>query len=250
MNGIVRIGTSGWHYDHWYGYFYPEQVKKAHMLDYYQQIFGTVEINNTFYRLPKTKTFTSWKQKVGKDFCFAVKASRYITHMKKLKNTEKPLRTFLDRISALGKTRGPVLFQLPPHWKKNTARLQSFLEAVPKDIRSVLEFRNKSWFDREVNNVLRKYNAAFCMYELGGDRSPKEVTADFIYIRLHGPGAKYQGRYNKQALESWAESINSLSTRANDVYCYFNNDQTGYAAENARELNSMLHIKPPHSLRL
>jgi uncharacterized protein YecE (DUF72 family) len=241
MSGVIHIGTSGWHYDHWYGSFYPEQVKKDHMLDYYQQIFQTVEINNTFYHLPKAKTFFTWKQKVGKDFCFAVKASRYITHMKKLKDAEEPLYNFLNRIGALGKTRGPVLFQLPPHWRKNAARLKEFLEAVPKDIRSTFEFRDKSWFDLEVYNVLRKYNAAFCMYELGGILSPQEVTADFIYIRLHGPGAKYQGRYSTRMLQVWSEAINSWSVQAKDVYCYFDNDQAGYAVHNALELYRILH---------
>lgn len=205
------MGTSGWHYDHWYSSFYPEQVKKERMLDYYQRIFSTVEINNTFYHLPATKTFAHWKQKAGKDFCFAVKAGRYITHMKKLKNAEEPLQTFLDRTSILEKTRGPILFQLPPHWKKNATRLKSFVETVPKDIRSVFEFRDKSWFEREVYDILSHNNAAFCIYELGGSQSPKEVTADFIYIRLHGPGAKYQGRYDNKTLETWATTIHSWS---------------------------------------
>ncbi|MEJ2662520.1 MAG: DUF72 domain-containing protein [Spirochaetia bacterium] len=240
MNGTIRIGTSGWHYAHWYGTFYPHTVRKSRMLEYYRQKFNTVEINNSFYRLPDKKTFAAWKDTAGPGFCFAVKAGRYITHMKKLKDAAAPLSAFLENAAAQEENMGPELFQLPPRWKINPDRLREFLRLLPGGVRSAFEFRDQSWFENEVYSALHAFNAAFCIYQLGGLASPREVTADFVYIRLHGPGGKYRGSYDTRTLEDWAQAVGTWCAQGKDVYCYFDTDQAGYAAQNALTLQVML----------
>jgi uncharacterized protein YecE (DUF72 family) len=236
----VLIGTSGWHYAHWRGPFYPAGLPAPKFLDYYASRFRTAEINTTFYHLPLGTTLAAWRESVAPDFIFAVKASRYITHMKKLKDTGGAVSRFMKLMDNLGKTLGPVLFQLPPRWKVNPGRLQEFLEILPRGPRYSFEFRDPSWFAPEIYSLLRRHGVSFCIYELQGDVSPKEVTADYIYIRLHGPGAAYQGSYPMEILNGWAGSISTWSGQGKDVYCYFNNDQGGYAVENALQLRRML----------
>ncbi len=238
--GDVHIGTSGWHYDHWQGAFYPEDMKKSDFLEFYSKRFHTAEINNTFYQLPDKKTLVNWRDIVPKSFIFSVKASRYITHMKKLKDPRKPLSTFFKRIDALGNTLAPILFQLPPHWKCNPERLKSFLELLPDEHLYTFEFRDTSWFCDEVYDILEEHGAAFCIYELAGRLSPKQITADFIYIRLHGPGEAYEGLYGKRALAGWAGAFSAWRNKGFTVYCYFDNDQNGYAAQDAATLQTML----------
>jgi uncharacterized protein YecE (DUF72 family) len=236
----ILIGTSGWHYAHWKGPFYPTDLPAPEFLDYYASRFGTAEINTSFYHLPRAKTLATWRETVGRSFVFAVKASRYITHMKKLKDTGGAVSRFMKLMDNLGKTLGPVLFQLPPHWKVNPGRLREFLEALPRGPRYSLEFRDPTWFAPEIYDLLSRHRVSFCIYDLQGEVSPKEVTAEYIYIRLHGPGAAYQGSYPKETLAGWAGSISTWSGQGRDVYCYFNNDQGGYAVENALELREML----------
>lgn len=236
----IHIGTSGWQYKHWKGPFYPEDLKAKDFLDFYKEKFRTVEINNSFYQLPEKTTFKDWSQKVPKDFIFSVKASRYITHMKKLKDPRKPVKRFFKAAEALGKNLGPVLFQLPPNWRSNPERLESFLKVLPKKHKYAFEFRDESWFTNEVYEILSDHNAAFCIYELGGTKSPREITADFIYIRLHGPGDKYQGKYSPRALSGWAGTFSKWIGKVDEIYCYFDNDQKGYAAENALKLQKMI----------
>ncbi len=159
------------------------------MLEYYVRHFDTLELNNSFYRLPTIEAFESWHDATPADFVFAVKASRFITHNKKLKDPENALDNILARAEHLGKKLGPVLFQLPPRWKINVARLEALLEVLPREHRYAFEFRETSWMTAEVYRLLRRFNAAFCIYELAGYHSPCQVTADFAYVRLHGPAA-------------------------------------------------------------
>ncbi len=237
---MIRIGTSGWHYNHWKGTFYPEKLSAAKMLDYYIGKFDTVEINNSFYRLPLETTFEEWKNAVPKDFLFAVKASRYITHMKKLKNPETGFRKFFDRVVFLGRKLGPILFQLPPHWQSDPERLDCFLEYLPRELRYAFEVRDPSWFSDSVTAVLKKHNAAFCIYDFDRRLSPRTVTADFVYVRLHGPEGRYTGSYSQETLADWAQTFRSWSRQRKDVYCYFDNDQAGYAAKDALRLKALV----------
>jgi uncharacterized protein YecE (DUF72 family) len=238
--GRILIGTSGWHYTHWKGPFYPDNLPAEGFLEFYCRRFQTVEINNSFYKLPEASTLRSWRETAPPGFIFAAKGSRFITHMKKLKDPEGPLATFWDRMAVLGDKLGPVIFQLPPRWSFNPARLRAFLAALPGRRRYALEFRDPSWINAEALEGLAEHNAAFCIYELAGYLSPKEVTADFVYIRLHGPGAAYQGSYDTQTLAGWAGAISSWAAQGKEVFCYFDNDEAGYAALNALELQEML----------
>ena len=239
--GNIHIGTSGWHYDHWKGPFYPEVMSAGEMLAFYADRLETVEINNSFYQLPEEKTLSEWRHTVPEGFVFAAKASRYITHMKKLKDPAKPVSTFVRRLEVLGDKLGPILYQLPPRWKLNLERLRSFLHALPVGHGYAFEFRDPSWFQNEVYEVLSDKNAAFCIYELAGQLSPKKVTADFVYVRLHGPGDAYEGDYDAQTLAGWAGAFSTWAGKGLQVYCYFDNDQSGYAVRNALSLRDMLN---------
>ncbi len=235
----VRIGTSGWHYRHWVGRYYPEDIKPAGMLDHYQRDFDTVELNNTFYQLPKESSFDLWRQSTPHDFRFAVKGSRFITHMLKLKDAQRALGNFLPRVERLRWKLGPILWQLPPRWNVNLARLEEFLELLPRGHRFAFELRNPTWMTAEVYRVLRKYGAAFCIYELAGFQSPLELTADWTYVRLHGPTQnKYQGSYSDRQLMAWANRIRDWSRDLEAVYVYFDNDDSAFAVRNALTLKA------------
>jgi uncharacterized protein YecE (DUF72 family) len=241
MKADIRIGTSGYHYKHWVGPFYPAKTPPSKMLEHYIRHFDTLELNNSFYRLPTIAAFESWRDSTPKNFVFSVKASRYITHNKKLKDPENALDNILPRAEHLGRKLGPVLFQLPPRWKVNIGRLEALLEILPREHRYAFEFRELSWITPEVNRLLRRYNAAFCIYELAGYHSPCDITADFTYVRLHGPGAgKYQGSYSRAQLRDWSRRIQEWSETLKAIYVYFDNDQAGYAAQNALQLREMV----------
>lgn len=234
--GNIHIGTSGWHYKHWKRLFYPDKLKDTEQLNFYAQSFCTVEINNSFYRVPATATFEKWKDTVDDDFLFSVKANRYITHQKKLHDVKNTTLDFIRQASHMDDKLGPILFQLPPAWKLNIERLSSFLDELPKSHRYAFEFRNHSWYSNETYQLLRQHNCAFCIYELAGHLSPIETTADFIYVRLHGPGEKYQGKYTDTSLSSWAKHCHKWQNEGQDVFFYFDNDQEAYATFNARTL--------------
>jgi uncharacterized protein YecE (DUF72 family) len=238
--GKIYIGTSGWNYSHWKFNFYPEDLNQKEWLRFYSDKLKSVEVNNSFYRLPDTKTFNTWKDSTPKRFIFSVKGSRYITHMKKLKEPEQSCKIFFDRIKYLENKLGPILFQLPPAWKFNKERFENFLKALPGKYSYTFEFREKSWWNDVVLNLLKEYNSAFCIYELAGTLTPKEITADFVYIRLHGPGDKYRGNYSKKELSVWANAVSAWQTNEKDIYIYFDNDDSGYAVKNAQELQKML----------
>src|SRR6185437_13849704 len=235
----IRIGTSGWHYKHWIGKFYPAKLPAAQMLAYYLERFNTVEINNSFYMLPKFETMRCWRAATPKNFEFAVKASRFLTHNKKLKEPENALQNFLPRAEALEEKLGPILFQLPPRWRVNVERLEEFLQVLPRRHRYAFEFREPSWNTQAVYATLRRHNAAYCIFELDCFISPLEITADFAYVRLHGPGGKYQGCYSRQTLRQWAERVAAWN-KLRAAYIYFDNDQAGYAAQNALELKRLV----------
>jgi len=234
------IGTSGWHYQHWKGPFYPEDLADDQLLQHYAEHFHTAEVNNTFYQLPSKETLARWRDAVPRGFLFSVKASRYITHMKKLKDPEEPVASLIDGISILGQSLGPVLFQLPPRWHLNADRLRSFLTTLPEGYRYAFEFRDPSWFGQETEETLAEHNAAFCIYDFEGRQSPLTVTADFVYVRLHGPNGAYQGKYDDSTLSDWAESLASWAAQGKDVFCYFDNDEKGYAVINALKLKELL----------
>lgn len=210
------------------------------MLDYYLRFFDTVEVNNSFYRLPRPGMLSSWREATPPNFIFSVKASRFLTHNKKLKDPENALQNFLPRAEELREKLGPILFQLPPKWRCNTERLDNFLEALPKTHYYAFEFRDASWHCSEVLEVLRHHNAAYCIYELAGFATNNEITADWAYIRLHGPGGKYQGSYSDEMLHRWAQLIQSWRGKLDAVYAYFDNDEAGYAAENAIRLKRLV----------
>lgn len=239
--GRVFIGTSGWHYKHWLGLFYPEKFPINQMLAFYAQHFDTVELNNTFYHLPLPSSFDKWRESTPRDFVFAVKGSRFITHMKKLKDPESSTQKFFDGAERLEGKLGPILFQLPPRWKLNVERLKQFLESLPSGHRYVFEFRDESWLVKEAFDVLRQFNAAFCIHDLANMRTPLEITANFTYIRFHGPGeAKYQGSYSNRELQEWAERISDWRSELKGIHVYFNNDIGGHAVWNAQALRELI----------
>src|SRR4051812_25382596 len=244
MKQQLRIGTSGWHYKHWLGTFYPEKLPPSKMLDFYLQRFDTVEINNSLYMLPKVPILESWREATPKDFLFSIKASRFLTHNKKLKDPQNALDNFLPRAEALGRKLGPILFQLPPKWRINPERFEQFLEALPKYHRYTFEFREPTWEHDQTYALLRKHNAAYCIYELAGYISPLHLTTDFIYVRLHGPTInKYAGSYDARTLKMWAKRIEAWMADGRSVFIYFDNDQAGYAAQNALALKKMLGVE-------
>src|SRR4051812_12516913 len=184
--GAVRVGCSGWEYKHWRGDFYPSEIPKTAWFDTYASVFDTVEINNSFYRLPEASTFARWAERAPKKFLFAVKASRFLTHMKKLKDPEEPLERFFERARELGPHLGPVLYQLPPGWKVDVARLDGFMRALPRDARHVCEFRDPSWYCDEVMALLRAHGVALCLHDMRGSATARVRLASFVYVRFHG----------------------------------------------------------------
>jgi uncharacterized protein YecE (DUF72 family) len=238
--GKIHIGTAGWHYKHWQGVFYPEQVRPPGFLSYYIQFLQTVELNNPFYRLPEPEKFTVWRKSVPEDFIFSVKASRFITHIKKLQEVQSSVENFIKNVSFLKEKLGVVLFQLPPAWNINIDRFENFIGILPEGYRYTFEFRNHTWYQDEIYEILRQYNVSFCIYELEHHQSPLIETADFVYIRLHGPEGKYAGNYSDQILNQWAERCLSWQKKGKDVYVYFDNDQLGYAAFNAIKLQEIV----------
>ena len=238
----IHIGTSGWHYKHWLDdVFYPSGTKPAQMFEFYARHFDTVEINNSFYHLPSATTFDNWRDSSPANFLFAVKASRFITHMKKLKDPKPSSEKFFDVADRLRKKLGPILFQLPPRWKVNVERFAEFLEFLPGGHKYVFEFRDETWFVPEVYALLRRHKAAFCIHDFGDMKVPQEITAPFTYIRFHGPTvAKYFGSYSTSQLRAWAERIMGWSGQLSAAYIYFNNDPGGEAVKNALELKRLV----------
>jgi uncharacterized protein YecE (DUF72 family) len=237
MASKLRVGTSGWVYRHWRGLFYPTALPQKRWLEHYVRHFDTVEINNSFYHLPLESTFEVWREQAPAEFLYAVKYSRYGTHMKKLRDPESHLERFLSRAEKLGSHLGPILVQLPPHWEVDPGRLDAFLEAAPKQHRWAVEFREKSWLCDEVYAVLEQHAAALCIHDLIGYH-PWRTTSSWTYLRFHG--IHYSGSYTHERLQQSADTIRAWLDQGRDVYAYFNNDIGGHALHNAQELNALL----------
>jgi len=239
-HGQFFIGTSGFTYDHWRGIFYPQALQERKWLEHYAQHFDTVEINSSFYHLPRPTTCENWRKRVPEKFVFAMKASRFITHIKKLREIDEPVGNFFEVIHPLGEKLGPVLFQLPPSLKKDLALLDDFLGKLPPGFRYAFEFRNKVWYDDDLFCLLDKRGAAFCIHDLPERVSPVAATGSFVYVRFHGAQKAYSSSYSDQELETWASRFREYLEAGRDLYVYFNNDMMGHAVENAKTLKSLL----------
>jgi uncharacterized protein YecE (DUF72 family) len=231
--GRLRVGTSGYQYEHWRGVFYPEDLPKKRWFAHYAKHFDTVEINNTFYRLPQVNTFDTWREQAPPGFCYALKYSRYATHLKHLKDPHKPIRSFLERASRLDELCGPILVQLPPNWNVDTRRLTGFLQAAPSHYRWAIEVRDPRWLCDEVYAILSAHNAALCIHDMIKGH-PQHLTADWVYLRYHG--VHDGSSYPHQALMAQAISIKQYLADGLDVFAYFNNDTHGSAVQNAADL--------------
>jgi uncharacterized protein YecE (DUF72 family) len=236
----IRVGCSGWHYEDWRGRVYPTELAKSRWLNFYSGVFDTVELNNTFYRLPSETAVTRWAEATGDDFVFAVKGSRYITHVRRLNDVEPAVQQFVERLSTLGSKLGPVLWQLPPGTSRDDTRLEAFLRLLPTSPRNVIEFRHASWRNEDIYSMLRCYGVALCLIDMPGFRSAPIATTDFIYVRFHGADRLYSSSYELAGLERWAGDIRGLSEGVRSVYAYFNNDVNAYAVDNALTLRRLL----------
>jgi uncharacterized protein YecE (DUF72 family) len=230
----LRIGTSGYQYDHWKRIFYPDDLPKKQWFDFYSNHFDTVEINNTFYHLPQAKTFDDWREAARAGFRYVLKFSRYGTHMKKLKDATDTIGLFLERAERLKTYLGPILVQLPPHWTPDFERLEQFLDAAPHRHRWAVEFRQPDWLCKRTYDILRSHNAALCIHDMIPDH-PRVITADWVYLRFHG--TDYAGDYSHQALNGTAGRIRKHLRAGRDVWAFFNNDIGGHAVHNARDLH-------------
>ena len=235
-----RVGCSGWQYRHWRGDFYPADLPQARWLDFYAGVFDTVEVNNSFYRLPESSAFRGWRERSPRGFLFAVKASRFLTHMKKLKDPEGPLELFFSRARELGPKLGPVLYQLPPRWPVNLERLERFLAVRPRGARHTVEFRDPSWYAPAVLRLLERFGAALCLHDMPGSATPRDAVGPFVYLRFHGSSSRYGGGYSDGQLAERAEWIRSRLDEGLPVYAYFNNDVGGHAPRDAARLRRQL----------
>ncbi len=240
MAATILVGTSGFSYDHWRGRFYPEKLVKAKWLEFYVTHFTTVELNNSFYRLPSEAAFATWRDSTPADFIFAVKVSRFITHIKRLKNTEDAVETFITRAKILGGKLGPLLYQLPPNMHRNDEVLTSFLSTLPQGMKHVFEFRHQSWLEEKVFEILRKYDVGFCIFDMSSLACSLVVTTDFAYIRFHGRAGLYSSCYSDEQLADWAKKLANLVANLKEIYIYFNNDAEAFAVRNAITLRGYL----------
>jgi uncharacterized protein YecE (DUF72 family) len=236
---VAWVGCSGWQYKHWRGDFYPSDLPQSAWLEYYAERFDTVEINNTFYRLPDAETFRAWRRRAPRDFLYAVKASRYLTHMKKLKDPHDPLALFFSRARALGSRLGPVLYQLPPRWPLDLGRLEAFLRALPKRRRHAIEFREPAWYAEESLALLRRYHVTLCLHDMPGSSSGRRDVGPFVYVRFHGT-TKYGGRYTDETIAEWGTWLAERVRHKIPVFAYFNNDVGGHAPRDAVRLRAQV----------
>ena len=245
----IHIGCSGWNYKSWRGRFYPEGLAAARWLEYYVTQFDTVEANSTFYRLPDPERFAAWKQQTPPGFVMAVKASRYLTHLKRLREPEEPVQRFFDHAAKLGPRLGPVLYQLPGHFPKDIDRLLRFLDVIParlrlggrnRAIQHVMEFRHPSWYDDDVFRALARHGVALCQHDRTGSAIEGDVVGPFVYVRFHGTGGDYHGSYGHAVMQRWATRLLRAWRDGRDVYAYFNNDPEAVATKNARTLRRLV----------
>jgi uncharacterized protein YecE (DUF72 family) len=235
----ARVGCSGWQYKHWRTAFYPPDVPQSRWLAYYAEHFNTVEINNTFYRLPEAATFAEWERKAPSGFLYALKASRFLTHMKKLKDPEEPLDRLFSRARRLGRAFGPVLYQLPPRWKIDIDRLTAFVRRLPRRRRHAIEFRDPSWYTDEVFALLMQQRIALCLHDMAGSATGRLAVGPFVYVRFHGP-QRYNGRYADGALDEWGAWLAAQMRDGRSVFAYFNNDIGAHAPRDATRLRAAI----------
>ena len=235
----IRIGCSGWNYRHWRDRFYPKGLPQRRWFDFYAEHFDTVEINNSFYRLPKAETFEKWRDQAPPGFCYAVKANRFLTQAKKLKDCAEPLQRMMAPFRALGDRLGPILYQLPPRFRINLERLESFLALVPRDVASVFEFRDPSWYVPETFALLDRHGAGLCVHDMAGSATEQIATGRLAYVRFHGTTGKYHGRYSDEKLLSWTDWIVAQAREGRPVWCFFNNDIDAHAIDDAQTLKAM-----------
>jgi uncharacterized protein YecE (DUF72 family) len=236
----IRVGCSGWQYRHWRGRFYPAGLPAEAWLAFYAERFDSVELNNSFYRLPDGRQFARWRARLPPDFIMSVKASRYLTHQRKLRDPKEPLRRLWSRAELLGDRLGPMLYQLPPHWHRNVDRLAAFVTQLPPDHQHAIEFRDPSWYHPTVYQILQDARVALCLHDMAGSASPTEPIGPFVYIRFHGSGARYGGGYSPQRLTTWAERLARWAHAGLPAYAYFNNDAEGHAVDDAQRLRDLL----------
>jgi len=244
--GRVLVGTSGFVYAHWKGVLYPPELPPRQWLQEYARTFSTVELNNTFYRLPRADAAERWRVETPPGFLFAAKGSRYLTHMKRLLEPSQGLARFFEPLSRLGHKLVVILWQLPPRWRVNPDRLEQFLVALPPGVRHAFEFREESWYSEEICAILDAHGAAFCEHDLIA-RPPPRFTGGFRYLRFHGRTGKSQGRYGRETLAAWSSQLTRWSRDGRDVYVYFNNDTGGQAVHDARGLMAQIEdaLHPP-----
>ena len=231
------VGTSGWSYSDWRGVFYPHDLSSGDWLRFYSLRFPTVELNASFYRLPTRQAFQRWHDAVPDGFQFSVKASRFITHVKKLRDVEGPLHTLLDTASTLGDKLGVMLYQLPPGLRRDDGLLAAFLSILPKGVRHAVEFRSTTWYHDEVYDILRRSNVALCVHDFQRLDTPVVATADFAYFRFHGTSGRYAGSYSDGEMDRWAGEMRRVGRGLKAVYAYFNNDIGGQAVNDALRLS-------------
>ena len=240
-NRKVWIGCSGYAYNHWRGVFYPQDTPTTHWLSHYVRFFPTVELNNTYYTLPGPKTFEGWRNNSPDGFIYAVKANRFITHMKKLKDPHEPLARMFERTALLGPKLGPILYQLPPRWRYNAERLDTFLNALPRGMRHSIEIREPTWLNDDFFSRLERAEVAYCIASLPQYQTPLATTTQFVYIRFHGSGHMYYYYYPTDELRYWRDVILRFVSEGRNVFCYFNNDPEGWAVRNALELTNLVN---------
>ena len=232
----VHVGCSGWVYRHWNGRFYPEELAQKRWFEHYAADFDTVEINASFYRLPLASTFDGWRTKAPPGFRYAVKVNRFITHNKKLAGVEEPLAEFIALARRLGEALGPLLHQLPPSLHRDYARLEAYLKLLPQDLEHAVEFRHASWYDQAVLALLDAHGVGFVTHDLVGLASPRWASGRTAYLRFHGTGGKYRGRYSEEQAADWAAWLGQQRAEGRSAWAYFNNDIGGDAIEDARAL--------------
>jgi uncharacterized protein YecE (DUF72 family) len=236
----VRIGCSGWQYAHWRRRFYPADLAQDRWLEFYTQRFDTVELNGSFYRLPERATFAGWAERLPEGFSMAVKASRYLTHVKRLREPREPLERLWSRALALGPRLGPMLYQLPPRWHRDEGRLEAFLAALPRGRAQAIEFRDRTWYAPEVKAALDAAGVALCLHDMPGSATEPAPIGPLAYVRFHGAGRRYGGRYSSQLLSAWARRLAAWSAGGLPCHVYFNNDANGHAVRDAERLRTLV----------
>jgi uncharacterized protein YecE (DUF72 family) len=236
----IHVGCSGWVYKHWRGILYPEGLPQTRWFHRYAEEFDTVEINASFYRLPRESTFDGWREKAPEGFRYALKVNRFITHLKKLVGVDEALHEFVRLSRRLGPALGPLLYQLPPSLKLDLPRLEAFLQLIPRDLANVFEFRDTSWYVPETYALLDRYGAAFCVHDMAGSKTERIAVGPIAYVRFHGGVGKYWGRYSDEALLSWPDWLTEQARGGRECLCYFNNDIHGHAIHDAQTLKSMV----------